>query len=599
MKYLLGVGVLSQILWAAPMAGDRYELSQPNGQKVSVKVWGDEYYQRVESLDGYTLVQDESGWINFADLQADGSKLFPTGEIYHGSPGEAPQHHKKSLMLSPDARRLAVLNSAIYKSNNTPQKSSNYSPPVNSQAVTGDVVGLTILIDFSDQQSQISRQEIDDFMNKKGYNGYACNGSVNDYFKDVSGGKVNYKNKVFDFYRASQPKTYYDANVSDQSKVQNLIKDALVSLGAKYYDYFLDSLTKRNGVVVSLNVLYAGTPDHSWGFGLWPHQSSLGNYKLFDLDNVIFDSYQITNIGTDLNLDVICHENGHMVFGWPDLYDRMRDGSSSSGLGNHCLMGFKGSNPDNPSVPNGYLRYLAGWEQVTELSKAQLGSRLSIQSNSNQGYIYRQEGGSELFYIESRQKTGRSASAPDEGLMIWHVDPLQIGNDYEQMTSTNHYMVSLEQADGKNDLERSSVPGGDGGDLFKQSGQDSFSDLTTPNAHWWNSQTSALKISNISAPGAQMSFDFGDPTTTTQTMEFPSGRFSVKLTNRDHGVFLHWENPQRAELHFDLVNIKGDVLYSELSDDSKGVLPLPKPQSEMRILRVKSSTDTRYFYLNP
>ena len=45
--------------------------------------------------------------------------------------------------------------------------------------------------------------------------------------------------------------------------------------------------------------------------------------------------YQITNIGTELTLGTFCHENGHMVCDYPDLYDY---GYESSGVGAYCLM---------------------------------------------------------------------------------------------------------------------------------------------------------------------------------------------------------------------------------------------------------------------
>ncbi len=49
---------------AAPHNGDEFNLRQPDGRYVVVKVWGDEFYQRVESIDGYTLIRDpENSWI--------------------------------------------------------------------------------------------------------------------------------------------------------------------------------------------------------------------------------------------------------------------------------------------------------------------------------------------------------------------------------------------------------------------------------------------------------------------------------------------------------------------------------------------------------
>lgn len=70
-------------LSAAPHKGEVFRLKQPDGSYVEVKVWGDEFYQRVESLDGYTLVRDgDTGWICYAELSEDKSSFIPTDIIY-------------------------------------------------------------------------------------------------------------------------------------------------------------------------------------------------------------------------------------------------------------------------------------------------------------------------------------------------------------------------------------------------------------------------------------------------------------------------------------------------------------------------------------
>ena len=57
-------GVMAGLLWslasssAAPMLGDAVELVQPDGGRLEVRAWGDEFYQVYETADGYTLVED-------------------------------------------------------------------------------------------------------------------------------------------------------------------------------------------------------------------------------------------------------------------------------------------------------------------------------------------------------------------------------------------------------------------------------------------------------------------------------------------------------------------------------------------------------------
>ena len=57
------LGIMSIGASAAPYTNQKHELAQPDGSKVQVKITGDEYFQQVESLDGYTLCRDKDGWI--------------------------------------------------------------------------------------------------------------------------------------------------------------------------------------------------------------------------------------------------------------------------------------------------------------------------------------------------------------------------------------------------------------------------------------------------------------------------------------------------------------------------------------------------------
>jgi hypothetical protein len=49
---------------------------------------------------------------------------------------------------------------------------------------------------------------VDDFCNKPGYTGFGNNGSVYDYFLEISGGRLRYKNLVTPYYTAQHPRSY-------------------------------------------------------------------------------------------------------------------------------------------------------------------------------------------------------------------------------------------------------------------------------------------------------------------------------------------------------------------------------------------------------
>ena len=208
-----------------------------------------------------------------------------------------------------------------------------------------------------------------------------------------------------------------------------------------------------------MNVYYSGPVTNNWAEGLWPHSHHLGSPVQLRPGVQAFD-YQFTAMGSELELGTFCHENGHMLCDYPDLYDY---GYESSGVGGYCLM-CAGNNVSekNPISISAYLKRLSGWARnVTPVTH---GTTLTLDAGTNDFAIY-SRGGREYFLIENRRCAGRDASLPDEGLAIWHVDE-DGDNSHEQMTTGSHYELSLEQADGLFQLERQRNQIGDPGDLF-------------------------------------------------------------------------------------------------------------------------------------
>ncbi|MEE9587700.1 MAG: hypothetical protein V3V97_06740, partial [Hyphomicrobiaceae bacterium] len=102
---------------------------------------------------------------------------------------------------------------------------------------------------------------------------------------------------------------------------------------------------------------------------------------------------------------------------------------------------------------------------IIEISTDPLGTMRTHIANSFTTYRHSHPSNpKEFFLIESRIKSGRNDYIPDEGLLIWHIDE-DGSNENEQMTPAQHYLVSVEQADGQFHLEMGNNRGGSG-DLF-------------------------------------------------------------------------------------------------------------------------------------
>ena len=496
-----------------PFSGKEFTFTQPDGSALKVRGWGDQHQAVFETLNGFTVVRNPvTDYYEYAALATDGEALLPTGARPRIT-SPAKLGLQPGVRVSRDAAKARAI-----EGEGLPPGTSRWeirrkelkdaariladaalgitlAPP--QRQTVGNFVGLCLLIDFPDVPATIPQSEVDDFCNKAGYSGFGNSGSVYDYFFDISGGRLHYKNVVTPYYTAKEPQSYYTNEAIPQpDRARELIKEALDHLKATGFDF--TSLTADSqSYVYAMNVFYAGTRVNNWARGLWPHSFHLLTPYALATGKNAFD-YQITDMTDELSLGTFCHENGHMICDFPDLYDY---GYESAGVGDFCLM-CAGGDDKNPTHVNAYLKYRAGW--ASSLTKIKKALNATANAGANQFFIH-SKNATEYFIIENRHQSARDKSLPASGLAIWHVDELG-DNQHEQMTATQHYECSLVQADGRFDLENDRFNRGDASDLFGAGVNSTFDGKSSPHSNWWDGTASRLKISAISAAGAAMTF---------------------------------------------------------------------------------------------
>ncbi|MGP1385935.1 MAG: M6 family metalloprotease domain-containing protein [Thainema sp.] len=514
---------------SVPFFDEEFTFTQPDGTQFQAKGWGDQHYAIFETLDGFTIVQDpETGFYCYARANEDASELESTG-VKVGLVEPSNLALSPHTRLNPSVAKERALQAAGQmelkrrceerreQAKQRLRQSLRATGPLAAppgRQIQGQYVGLCLLIQFPDVPGTISQQEVSDFCNKPGYSGYGNKGSVYDYFYDNSEGKLEYTNLVTTYYTAKQPRAYYTNEAIEQgTRARELIKEGLAELKRQGFDFSTLSVDDQ-GYIYAVNVFYAGPRVNNWAQGLWPHAWSLAQPYELAPGKQAFD-YQITNMGSELSLGTFCHENGHMLCDYPDLYDY---GDQSSGVGHYCLMGYGGSDKKNPVQIGAYLKYKSGWANPLTLIQQNV-QEATIAAGKNDFFLYPKHQ-AEYFIIENRQKAGRDAALPSKGLAIWHVDELG-SNDHEQMTASLHYECSLEQADNQFDLEHHLNPG-DAGDLFAK--DKLFSSITSPSSNWWDGTPSRLTICDISEAGSPMTFrvQIGDDEGETQLFQATS-----------------------------------------------------------------------------
>ncbi|BFU95585.1 MAG: hypothetical protein NTNFB02_23070 [Nitrospira sp.] len=500
---------------ATPFVGQTFSFTQPDGTALQVRGWGDQHYAVFETVDGYTVTKNpQTGYWEVAQLSADRTRLEPLRDA-RSSPGEGRSRVGRGLRIeAASAREAGLAGARRFGGRRCDQRRRErkdlmramrmivarggpaFAPP--QRTTVGDYVGLCLLIDFSDAPASIAREEVERFCNQVGYSGFGNNGSVHDYFVDNSLGELNYTNLVAPYYRAQHPKTYYtDPTIEMGVRARELIREALTHWKANGFD-FSPLTVDETGQVYAMNVFYAGPVVNNWSEGLWPHAWMMGTEVPLMPGKAAFD-YQFTAMGHELVLGTFCHENGHMLCDYPDLYDY---GNESAGVGMFCLMcAGNHADPKNPVNISAYLKRLSGW--AGSVINLEHGATVSLNAAQNEFAMFA-KGNSEYFLIENRAKTGRDRALPDAGLAIWHIDE-QGDNSNEHMSAGSHYELSLEQADGLFELERSRTEMGDVNDLYVGAAA-RFADDTVPSSKWWDGTASYLAIDNVSAATATMNF---------------------------------------------------------------------------------------------
>lgn len=390
---------------------------------------------------------------------------------------------------------------------------------------------------------------------------------------------------------------YYDRGTNYQY-VPQFLTHALNKLKAGGFDISgvttetVGSGNNRREVAVALNIFYAGSPKQGWSNGLWPHSGTMtGSPAAVTVNGVRFSKYQMSNLGNGAvppSIGTFVHENGHLVMGWPDLYS-YESPAHSNGVGRWCVMNT--NDAADPQQPNAYLRDLAGWIDVTVITDASSGV-FEMPSNSHRAFKYVRNA-KESYYIEARRRRSaaadsRNAAIPSSGLLIWHVHA--DGKNIDQ--SKGFPLLSLVQADGRNDLERR-ANNGDAGDPFRARSKDAFDKTTVPAAAYYDGVLSNIKISEISDSGAVMTFRAGNlspSASTPSSAPVPATPLSYDIKASALGT-VTFTLPAAAQVTLKAYDARGKltaVLFDGVKSGGKHSLNTRMTGQGLYIIRMKS-----------
>lgn len=493
--------------------GELLKFPQADGNDVELRTFGDEHYARYENLDGYTAIYDDTGG-RYCYAELAGNRFVSTGvPINQDPPAGIVRHLQETAAVkrakSETRRMLHHDPQGLAFENVVRTFGPNQGLLEGRQLSIGTVRGLTVLVDFADVKSTTTVADVENMLNGDAYNrnGNIC--SVREYFMQVSGGKLDYTNTVIGPFTLSKKRQAY----VNQLLVEEALRLAVASgIDLSQFD------SRHEGIIDAINILYAGQSLYQGE--LWPH-----NYFIdLRFGNMRTNLYLLTGLGrnaSELSIGTFCHENGHLLCRFPDMYDygqRDNDTSDSAGIGYYCLMG-AGSHLDDglsPAPVCAYLRDLAGW--CTSAVDLNVPGDYEVKQGSYDVVMkYRTSRPGEYFLVENRSRLGLDRAAPASGLAVYHCD-IAGSNEWQQGTATHHYQCALLQADGNRELENN-INQGDGADLFGQVDGVVLSSTSRPHTREWDGRDSGFVISNIVGTGATIVLSVGQNVSSRRVTE--------------------------------------------------------------------------------
>lgn len=363
----------------------------------------------------------------------------------------------------------------------------------------GSVRVVVVLVEFKDRKFD-ARHGTAHFEELFFSRGAVSTGSVREYFDEVSRGDIDVIGEVVGPFALPHTMAEYangqSGTGSQEPNARTMARHAAEMANQKvdFAPYDNDG----NGFVDAFIVVHAGTGAETTGSGgdIWSHKWVLPNGE-YNADGTRIFAY--LTVPEDARIGVCCHELGHLLFGWPDLYDT--DGSSE-GLGNWCLMagGSWNGAGDVPAHPSAWCKAQQGWVAVTNQTQNGV---VTVPDVKDSRTVYRlwKDGaqGNEYFLMENRQPTRFDRLLPGGGLLVYHVDDAAASNADER-----HPKVALLQADGSRHLNQG-LNRGDAGDPFPGSSEKvALTGTTVPGTRSYNNVQTGVALTGISAAGPVM-----------------------------------------------------------------------------------------------
>ena len=484
---------------------------QPDGSTLQIVARGNQFQHWSETTDGYTVVKSKSGYYEYAKEQ--NGRLTGSGIIAQDPQQRTLSAQRAMLSLTKHASPVpGALQIQQLRQQLSPFRNARTQQAHGTMPAKGKVRVLAICVDYPDYPSSIGT---DSFLGM--FNGPSDKPTFRQYFLNNSYGQLDISVDVVGWIRAKKGYENYSHAIDGYASSKGLVAEAIEGAeneGVDFSKYDNDNDGKVDGVIV----IHSGPGAEEGGRTeyIWSHRWSI---KSLYFDDRFISDYTIqpeTRYGGKVGIGIFCHEFGHLL-GLPDLYDTDLSNGKSSGIGEWGLMGTGGwlGEEASPAGMTAWSKEALGWAAVNDITDQYGAYSVKAAGQYNEFYKIRTPNSNEYFLLENRQRAEVDAQLNGSGLAIWHIDSEKTAlyPTYNEVNADHRRKgVDLEEADGRDDLDKGANRG-DFGDLFPGlSGATSFNHKTRPNADLYAAARGSVKtgigIENIKEVHGQIEFTY-------------------------------------------------------------------------------------------
>ncbi len=586
--------------FAAPACDRPFDLRQPSGKAFEARQRGDEWYNWVETKDGYGIYKNAAtgNWEYYVPA-GNGTGTAAVGangrSPLQGTrrPGRMQDAPKRSIVGEADPATLGIPKGlrppksqeklrqdkqdgrdrgGMDKRRDSEESSSaregrlgeaeRTQQPMKTTAVSGTRYLLVIGVDYATTTATYKPSEVQALA-------FGASNSVADYYNDVSYSAVTIEpatesegtsnDGFIGWLRLSGSHPGYGS--SQIAKDAILAADAYIDYSA--YDADGDGYVEPEELSIIIIVAgYEGSYGGSYSPYVWAHQSSMYWVGYPKADGKTLQEYAMFGeIHKDhlATFGVIAHELGHLTFSLPDLYDT---DYSSMGIGYFDLMGgggwgaasgaYSGSSPTHLSA---WGKEYLSWGTVNTISSGQSISLPKADGNKSSIFRVNTQDSNQYFLLENRAFSGYDAgfqsgtgASGHGGLVIYHIDKTK--TDLWPSSNT----VNQDEDDKGVDVEEANegslgysmldtyTDSADTNMFFFSGNNTTFTNDTTPDSRLKSGGSTHISVKDVSAYGDTMTAAISLPTTQTiivstdSTTDLTTSSVTLQGTVNTNGV---------------------------------------------------------------